>query len=352
MKKVLVALSGGIDSSVAAYLLKKQGYSVVGATMALTSYDKSDRKRSCCSEKDRYYARYAAAQLDIPFEIIDYRELFKKEVIKPFINAYRMAQTPNPCILCNDRMKFFHLLNFAKKQGISHIATGHYANIVEYKGRKFVAKGKDSKKDQSYFLYGLDVPQIDNLLFPLGNLHKSEVRKIADSINLITKKKPESQEICFVDNDYRSLIYEDAKPKCGEFVDETGNSLGEHKGIENFTVGQRKGLGISSDRPFYVKAIDSVSGDIILAGRDGIISKSFYMTNFILKDDREQFSAYVKIRSQSKPVKSELILLGNKIQIKSEFGFWGVTPGQSAVAYIDDRIVAGGIILPIESPVY
>ena len=182
-------------------------------------------------------------------------------------------------------------LNFAKKQGISHIATGHYANIVEYKGRKFVAKGKDSKKDQSYFLYGLDVPQIDNLLFPLGNLHKSEVRKIADSINLITKKKPESQEICFVDNDYRSLIYEDAKPKCGEFVDETGNSLGEHKGIENFTVGQRKGLGISSDRPFYVKAIDSVSGDIILAGRDGIISKSFYMTNYILKDDREQFSA-------------------------------------------------------------
>ncbi len=340
-------MSGGVDSSVAAYLLKNQGYDVLGVTMALTSYENSDCKRSCCSEKDRYDARYAAAQIGIPFKLVDYRELFKKEVIAPFIRMYQKALTPNPCIACNDRMKFFHLLRFANSLGISHIATGHYANILEYKGRKFIARAKDPKKDQSYFLYRLDMPQIEKVLFPLGKLTKAEVRKIAQKANLITKKKAESQEICFVDYDYRDFIQHNIKSKPGNFIDEAGKILGKHSGIENFTIGQRKGLGISSHKPLYVKLINPKTGDVTLSDREGIVSKEFYITDFILKDDRDQFDAYIKIRSQSKPIKSKLIYLGDKIRVISETGFWGATPGQAAVAYINDRIVAGGVISEI-----
>ena len=344
MKTVLVAMSGGVDSSVSAYLLKKQGYNVVGVTMALTNYENKDSRRSCCSEKDRYLARYVAAQIDIPFEIVDYRETFKKEVTLPFIESYRRAETPNPCVLCNSRMKFSHLLNFSERYGADYIATGHYAKIVKYDNRLFVKKGVDSKKDQSYFLYKLTEPVIERVLFPIGDLHKTEVREIAKSAGLITDNKPESQEICFVDTDYRGFISDRIESKAGFLIDEGGNILGKHKGIENFTIGQRKGINLSFPYPVYVKKIDPVSKNVTVANRSKIVVKNFYIKDYIFKNDRPHFDALVKIRSQSIDIESELQLRNGRIKVSSEKGFWGVAPGQSAVAYIDDRIVAGGII--------
>ncbi len=344
MKTVLVAMSGGVDSSVSAYLLKKQGYNVIGVTMALTNYENKDFKRSCCSEKDRYLARYVAAQIDIPFEIVDYREIFKKEVILPFIESYKRAETPNPCILCNNRMKFSHLFKFGEKFGAEYVATGHYAKIVKHNDKFFVKKGVDSKKDQSYFLYNLDEPDIKRVLFPLGDLHKTEVRKIAKSAKLIIDNKPESQEICFVDTDYRSFISDKVESKPGFLIDEKGNVLGKHSGIENFTIGQRKGINLSLPYPVYVKKIDPASKNVTVTSRDKIVVKKFYIKDYVLKNDRLHFNALVKIRSQSIEIESELKVKDGKIEVSSEKGFWGVTPGQSAVAYIDDCIVAGGII--------
>lgn len=344
MKTVLVAMSGGVDSSVSAYLLKKQGYNVVGVTMALTNYENQDSRRSCCSEKDRYLARYVASQINIPFEIVDYREIFRKEVILPFIESYKRAETPNPCVLCNSKMKFSHLINFGKKFGADYIATGHYAKIIKYNNRLFVKKGVDSKKDQSYFLYQLAEPIIEHVLFPLGDLHKTEVRKIAELAGLVTDSKPESQEICFVDTDYRSFISDKIESKTGFLIDEEGNVLGKHQGIENFTIGQRKGINLSFPYPVYVKKIDPISKNITIASRDRLAVKSFYIKDYILKDNRVYFSSLVKIRSQGIDIEAELKLENGRIKVSSEKGFWGVTPGQSAVAYIDDRIVAGGII--------
>jgi tRNA-specific 2-thiouridylase len=359
MKKnrVIIGMSGGVDSSVAAYLLKKQGYDVIGVTMKIWEDPKSDvkeREGGCCSLSAVEDARRVADLLDIPFYVMNLKDIFKETVINYFLNEYGRGRTPNPCIACNRFVKFGELMRRAFALDAYYVATGHYG-IIEYddtKGRYLLKKSKAEGKDQTYVLYNLTQEQLKHTLMPLGRFNnKEEIREIARELGLVVAEKPESQEICFVeDNDYTKFIKENAKYKIkpGYFIDTKGNILGKHKGITNYTIGQRKGLGIAVGRPLYVVDIDAERNIIILGDGEEVFGKELIAedVNFISVEKLESpMRVKAKIRYTAKEEPATIYPVeDNMVKVVFENPVRAITPGQAVVFYDDDIVVGGGII--------
>jgi tRNA-specific 2-thiouridylase len=349
--KVIVAMSGGVDSSVAAYLLKKEGFDVIGLSFEL--WDRRDLKTSnvCCSIETIKLAESVAKRLDIEHHTVDVRDAFYRYVIEGFCEGYIKGVTPNPCILCNKYIKFDFLLEKAKEFGAELIATGHYARIEKKDKRFILKKGIDNKKDQSYVLYVMTQEQLSRTVFPVGNLSKDTTRNIAKKLGLATALRPESQEICFVGDDKYVDFIKEFSPeslKPGSIIDIDGNIVGQHKGIAFYTIGQRKGLGISSLKPHYVVKIDKQNNVIVVGSKEDALKKSFKVKelNWIsVKSLLKPLKVNVKIRSTMEERPALITPLeDSKVFVEFEEPQWAPAPGQSAVFYDGDTVVGGGII--------
>jgi len=355
-KKVLVAMSGGVDSSVAAVLLREQGYEVIGATMQLCDRTRQAAAaagafRPCCTLEDVMDAGRVAAQLGIDFHVIKLEDEFRAAVVEPFIDAYLAGQTPNPCILCNEVMKFQLLLAKARELGADYLATGHYVRAESgTDGLVQLKKGIDPAKDQSYFLFTLTREQLRAVLFPLGGLTKSEVRRLAAEYRLPVAEKQESQEICFVaDNDYAAFIAGErgAMDLSGEIVDHAGRIVGRHQGVYRHTIGQRRGLGIAAPQPLYVTGIDAAARRLVVGPEEGLYRSALTAArvNWIMPPSRNSFAASCKIRYRQEPVACSVTLLGDeRIAVDFPRPVRAITPGQAVVIYAGDTVLGGGWI--------
>jgi tRNA-uridine 2-sulfurtransferase len=348
-EKILIGMSGGIDSSVSAYLLKKQGYDVIGVTLQLwEEYQENSKEPSVASLED---IRKIAKSLDIPFYILNMKEEFKKFVIDYFIKEYETGRTPNPCIVCNRYVKFQALLNKAKSMGIGYIATGHYARIEEKNNRYLLKEGKEIQKDQSYFLYKLTQDQLARCIFPLGRYKKSEVKEYAKQLGIGIPNQPESQEICFVKNNHHSQFIQKHSKKNssrGEIVDTKGNILGYHNGITKYTIGQRKGLGISAGKPLFVLKIDNRLNRIVVGSDNKLYKQNLIATdlNWIYIDKLEKdIKIKAKIRYGGKKQTAKLIPINNnRVKVLFKKKQRAITKGQSVVFYKGKYVLGGGII--------
>ena len=355
MAKVLVAMSGGVDSSVCAWILKQQGYDCIGATMQLYDNDTvgSDRSNTCCSLEDTEDARSVAYRIGIPYYVFNYKEAFQKEVIDRFVKTYECGDTPNLCIDCNRFMKFDHLWQRAQELGCDYIATGHYAQIDRRgsDGRYLLKKGPDPAKDQSYVLYSLTQEQLAHTLFPLGSLTKDKVRRIAEEQGFINAKKRDSQDICFVpDGDYASFIRTHTGKEYpeGDFVDVEGNVLGRHKGIIHYTIGQRRGLGIPAEKRLYVLSKDLKNNTITLGRSEDQLCTGFYVKDLnLISSERlsEPLHTTVSIRYHQKPRPALLTQLSDDLAFVKLFEPQrGIAAGQAAVFYEGGYCFGGGTI--------
>ncbi|SPZ50317.1 tRNA-specific 2-thiouridylase mnmA [Sarcina ventriculi] len=346
-------MSGGVDSSVAAYLLKEQGYDVIGVTMQIWQEDKEyeDREGGCCSLSAVDDARRVADKIGIPFYVLNFRDSFKKNVIDYFIDEYMEGKTPNPCIACNKYLKFDELLKKAQGIGADYIATGHYAKIEEHNGRYILVKSDDDKKDQTYALYNMTQEQLAHTLMPCGEYTKDRIREIAKEIGLDVHNKKDSEEICFIsDNNHGKYISEamPGKVKQGNFVDKDGNILGKHKGIVYYTIGQRKGLGLAMGRPVFVTDINPLTNEVVVGAEEDIFKTDLICKdiNFIAFDNLDKsLELKAKIRYSAKPATATITPLENgKVRVSFKEKQRAITKGQSVVFYLDDLVVGGGII--------
>jgi len=356
--KVIVAMSGGVDSSVAAYLLKEKGVQVTGLSFEL--WDRRDLQASnvCCSVETIELARSVAHRLGIEHHTVDVRDAFYRQVIESFCEAYLGGFTPNPCILCNKHIKFHFLLKKAEELGADYVATGHYARIEKADVREsgtparfLLKKGVDSRKDQSYVLYVMKQEELSKTIFPLGGLTKEKTRETARKIGLETAMRPESQEICFVgDETYTDFIrrFSPESLKPGLIIDAGGTVIGEHRGIAFYTIGQRKRLGISSLKPRYVVHIDRLKNIIVAGPREDAMKNNFRVTalNWIAVDaPSNPLRAHIKVRSTMKAVPATIIPeKEGSVFVEFDEPQWAPAPGQSAVFYNDDIVIGGGII--------
>ena len=339
--KVVVGLSGGVDSSVAALLLKEAGYEVVGVSVLLNP--EGGNPNSCCSISALHLARRVAAKLDIPFHTLDYSEGFRREIITYFIDEYRRGRTPNPCLLCNRDYKLKALFDFADEIGADYVATGHYVRKTSISGVPLLRRGPDFRKDQSYFLFRIPREWIPRLLFPVGDMSKEEVRRMALERSLPTAKRPESQDLCFIKGDYRDFLKErGVEGRRGRFIYH-GRVVGYHDGAHNFTVGQRRGLGVSVGRRVYVRAI--VGDDVILGDLREVMARRITVKdlNWHLLPGRE-FEANVQIRASSRPGKGRVVVEGDTAQVLLYEPLFAPAPGQGAAFYIGDVLIGGGTI--------
>lgn len=353
MKKVLVGMSGGVDSSVAALLLQQQGYSIKGITFSL--WKSSDSVDGCGSSRDVEDARKVCMQLGIPHEVIDLSRLFRKEVVDYFVEEYRLGHTPNPCVQCNRKIKFGAFWEFAQETGYDYIATGHYARVgndEQGNGRWWLGRGRDHTKDQSYVLYHANQSQLSGLLLPLGEYRKEDIREIADRAGLVVANKPDSQDICFIPNgDYKAFLNRIAgiQLQPGFFIDENGKILGEHKGIHAYTIGQRKKLGISLGRQVFVSKISPEDNTITLVDDESrLFTREVFIKdlNFVSVDRLDQsLRADVKIRYAHQPSPAIVAPAApGLLKITFDEPQRAPTPGQSAVFYLGERLAGGGTI--------
>lgn len=351
MKKVIVGISGGVDSSVAALLLKKEGYEVIGVTLKLAS-DVPGKSESVAKEIND--AKKVCDTLNIQHIVLDFNDVFKEKVIDYFANEYMNGRTPNPCVACNKFVKFKCLIDYATSHDIDYVATGHYCKIEknDETGRYYFKMAESIEKDQTYMLYTLTQDQLSKLIMPLGKYSKDEVRKIAQENNLVTARKKDSQEICFInDNDYIKFIKENYgyNPEEGRFIDKQGNTVGKHKGIINYTIGQRKGLGITFGKPVYVTRINSKKNTVTLGNIEDLYSEYLLCNevNFMpFEDIKDEYECKVKVRYASKPVDAVITKHAENIyKVTFKEKQKSVTKGQAVVFYEGDILVGGGTII-------
>ena len=359
--KVAVAMSGGVDSSVAAAILKEQGFDVTGITMNLFSLPKEfcsdENLKSCCGRGALEDANRVAAKLGIDHFLMDFEEVFAERVIGDFLSEYASGRTPNPCIRCNEFIKFDALLERASRLGVKYLATGHHARVERDAdtGRFLLKKGKDRGKDQSYFLYTLTQEQLSRVLFPIGNITKPEVREKAGALGLPVAQRPESQEVCFIpDNNYVRFLKEKMPEafRRGPIVDVKGNIIGEHDGIVRFTVGQRRGLKISAARPLYVLQIRPEKNEVIIGPNELLYGSELVASSvhFIVQPETIAWpSVMARIRHKHNEAKAEVILLDSRrARVLFEKPQRAITPGQAVVFYEDDLVLGGGTIIEAE----
>ena len=350
-KKVVIGMSGGVDSSVAAYLLKEQGYDVIGVTMQIWQEDKdyTEREGGCCSLSAVDDARRVANKIGIPFYVMNFRDSFKEKVIDYFVQEYIDGKTPNPCIACNKHLKFDELLRKAQGIGADYVATGHYAKIEQDEnGRYLLIRSDDDRKDQTYALYNFTQEQLAHTLMPCGEYTKDRIREIAKEIGLSVYNKKDSEEICFIPDNNHGRYISEARPLevvPGNFVDKNGNILGQHKGIVYYTIGQRKGLGIALGRPVFVTDINPRTNEVVLGPEEDIFKTDLVAkdVNFIPFDKLEEpITVEAKVRYSGKPAEAVISpLRDGKVKQRA------LTKGQSVVFYQGNKVVGGGIIAGI-----
>ncbi|MBR6159609.1 MAG: tRNA 2-thiouridine(34) synthase MnmA [Lachnospiraceae bacterium] len=353
MDKALIAMSGGVDSSVAAYLTKENGYECIGCMMKLYSNEDTGevRERTCCTSEDAEDARSVAFRLGIPFYVFNLSDLFREKVIDKFIGCYEKGITPNPCIDCNRYMKFEKLYERAVILGCEKIVTGHYARIEKTKDGYVLKKSVDPDKDQSYVLYSLTQDQLAHTMFPLGEQTKEKTRSIAEKMGFVNAAKPDSQDICFVpDGDYAAAIkrFSGKEYAHGKFVDREGNILGEHRGIVCYTIGQRKGLGISSTEPYYVCDIRTDTNEVVLGRNDDLFGTQVNVCDvnrIVPYADNDTVRVKAKIRYRQKEQDAVVTFLPEKrAKLVFDEPQRAVTKGQAAVFYDGDVVIGGGTI--------
>ena len=351
--RVVAAMSGGVDSSVTAALLKRQGYDVVGITLQLYPEEKTPaRMGACCAGADIYDAKRVAEKLAIPHYVLDYESRFRKNVIEDFADAYARGETPIPCVRCNERVKFADLMDTARELGAEALATGHYVRRVDGPEGAELHAAADASRDQSYFLFATTKAQLDFLRFPLGEMEKREVRAIAAELGLITADKPDSQDICFVPQGRYTTIVDRLRPaaaRAGEIVDQSGAVLGRHDGITGFTVGQRKGLGLSgNEEPLFVLKLDAAKAQVVVGPRAALASSTILLKDVNwLTAPTVSFKARVKVRSMRPPVAATVVpLSGGAARVELAAPEDAIAPGQACVFYQPDgsRVLGGGWI--------
>jgi len=352
--KVVVAMSGGVDSSVVAGLMKEEGYDVTGITLKLYDDSKTSKEgRQCCAGQDILDAKRVSEQLNINHKILFYQKKFKEEVIDSFIDSYVAGETPIPCVQCNQTVKFRDLFKYAKDLNADALVTGHYVTRIQDNDKAKMYRAKDNSRDQSYFLFGTTQNQLDYLRFPLGEIEKQETRDIANKLSLNVADKPDSQDICFVPNgDYSSVIkkFRPESFKAGDILNLSGQKLGEHEGIINYTVGQRKGIKISNTDPLYVVNINADTNTIIVGPKDSLIIQNLQLRDLNILGSQEDFDQpiSIKVRSTGKLLKAKVDFDDKSANIKMIEGEAGISPGQACVFYskdyYGDKLLGGGWI--------
>lgn len=348
-KRIMVAMSGGVDSATTAALLKSEGHEVIGVTMQLWDY--GDAEGGCCSVDEVRDARRVADQVGIPHYVVNYMDKFKEFILSDFINKYMDGKTPSPCVLCNEYMKFDFLLKRSLELDADYLATGHYARIEKDDlGNYRLQKAVDSNKDQSYFLFTLKQKELSRVLFPLGDKTKEEVRSIAEGFGLKVAKKPESQNLCFITgSSYKDFLkdHTEASNTEGDMVDTSGNIIGKHEGIFSYTIGQRRGLGYANGKPQYVVRIDTKNNKVVIGDEEDIYSKTLIVNglSWVSQVSDSEFEVNAKIRYRHKENIANLVI-NNKDEAIVNFHEpqRAITPGQAIVFYNDDKVIGGGWI--------